>query len=125
MSAAGKIRPLSARHEARAGQERLLGNSEAVEPTTPLAGITRLNGITVLMSCPQYLRLHQHYDAALRRWAHFELSSHGSEVIDASARQAEKVRQTALRERNAASERMRLHKENCPTCNPPRKPRGG
>jgi predicted ArsR family transcriptional regulator len=83
----------------------------------------RLNSITVQMSCLQYLRLRQHYDAALRRWAQLELSAHDPDVLDASARLAEVVRQKGLRERNEASERMRLHEQNCPVCNLLRKPR--
>jgi hypothetical protein len=122
MRAAGKIRPVSARHEARAGQERPSVNSQAVEPATPLAGVTRLNSITVQMSCPEYLRLRQHYDVALQRWAETELSSDRPEVIVASARLAEVIRQKALNERNAAIERMRLHEQNCPTCSSWRKP---
>ena len=89
---------------------------------TVLTGVIRLNGITVQMSCPEYLRLRQHYDAALRRWAQIELSSHRPGLIDASARLAEEVRQKALDERNEANERMRLHEQNCPTCHPRRKP---
>ena len=58
--------------------------------------VNGLNGITVQMACPEYLRLHQHYDAALRRWAQSELSSHRPGLIDASARLAEVVRQKAL-----------------------------
>jgi hypothetical protein len=87
-----------------------------------LTRIIRLNGITVQMSCSEYLRIRQHYDAALRRWAQIELSSHKFEVFDASARLADKVRQKALDERNEARQRMRLHEENCPACNPRRKP---
>jgi hypothetical protein len=55
-------------------------------------GVIRLNCITVRMSCPEYLRLCQHYDAALRRWAQIDLSSHRPEVFDASARLAEVIR---------------------------------
>jgi hypothetical protein len=64
---------------------------------------------------PEYLRLRQHYDEALRRWAQIELSSYRPGLIDASARLAELVRQKALDEKNAAIQRMRFHEQNCPT----------
>ena len=65
---------------------------EHVHRLTVLTGVVRSNGITLPMSCPEYLRLRQHYDAALRPWAQIEVSSHEFEVIGASARMAEKVR---------------------------------
>jgi hypothetical protein len=88
------------------------------------AGLIGLNRITVQMLCLQYLRLRQIYDAAFRLWAQIELSSHRPEVIGATARLAAEIRQKALHERNEANERVRLHEQNCPTCNPRHKPRG-
>lgn len=78
----------------------------------------RFKGITVQMSCPEYLRLRQHYELALRRWAHVEWSSRG----DTPARLALAIRETAMNERNAARNRMCLHEQNCPVCNRRRKP---
>jgi hypothetical protein len=104
---------------------RTRSDRQAKRPTGErLTGVVRLNGITVQMSCPEYLRLRQHYDAALQRWAQIELSSYRPGLIDASARLAELVRQKALDERNAATQRLRFHEQNCPTCNPRRKPTG-
>jgi hypothetical protein len=59
-----------------------------------------------IMACAEYLRLNQHYGAALRRWAQIESSSNKSELFDARRRQALEIEQTALNERNAAYERM-------------------
>jgi hypothetical protein len=73
--------------------------------------------ISMQMSCPENLRLHQLYDSALRRWAQAELSPNKSELSDASARLALEIERKALNERNAAHERMVLHKLNCPICN--------
>jgi hypothetical protein len=69
------------------------------------------------MACPEYIRLRQHYEAALRHWGHVLLSP-VAEPIGAPARVAAEVRQKALAERDAANERMCLHKQTCPACNP-------
>jgi hypothetical protein len=69
------------------------------------------------MACYEYIRLRQHYEASLRHWGHVLLSS-GAEPIGAPARLAAEVKQKALEERNAANDRMCLHKLNCPVCNP-------
>jgi hypothetical protein len=68
------------------------------------------------MLCPEYLRLRQLYEAALRRFTHIELSSHGRDLSDTSARLAAEIKQKALDETNAALERMRLHVQRCQTC---------
>jgi hypothetical protein len=75
------------------------------------------------MLCPENVRLHQLYEAALRCWAQAELSSKKSDLFDASRRLALVVEKKALEERNAASERMILHEQSCQTCNRGRKPR--
>jgi hypothetical protein len=75
-----------------------------------------------MSSCSEYLRLRQHYEAALRRWAQVELPSKKREVFDAPARLAAEVKQKALNERDAANERMRLHEQNCSICSHKRKP---
>jgi len=76
----------------------------------------QFGGITLHMLCPEYNRLRQLYEAALRRWTHIELSSHGRELSDASARLAAEIKQNALDETNAAMERMRLHVRSCQIC---------
>jgi hypothetical protein len=74
------------------------------------------------MLCPVYLRLRQHYEAALRRWAQADSASN-KRNSDASARLALEIEHKALNERNAAKERMSLHQQSCPTCNPGGRPR--
>lgn len=44
------------------------------------------------MLCSEYLRLRQHYEAALRRWAQVELSSNKRELFDTPARLAAEVK---------------------------------
>ena len=67
------------------------------------------------MSCPEYLRLRQHYLAALRRWGQ-------TEAMGAAKPEIAEIKEKALNERNAANERMRLHELSCPVCNHKRKP---
>jgi hypothetical protein len=69
------------------------------------------------MECHEYIRLRQHYEAARRNWGHVLLSP-GVEPIGATARLAAEIKQKAFEERNAANNRMRLHKHSCPVCNP-------
>jgi hypothetical protein len=69
------------------------------------------------MACPEYIRLHHHYEAALRHWGHVLLSP-VTVPTDATARLAAEVKQKAFEERNAAYDRMCLHKKTCPVCNP-------
>ena len=60
------------------------------------------------MLCPEYSRLLQHYEVALRRWAQLE---NGNERTSAGIKKKE-----ALDERDAAKERLNLHERTCPTC---------
>jgi hypothetical protein len=66
------------------------------------------------MACPEYNRLRQHYEAALRHWGHVLLSP----VAEGFGAPAAEVKQKALAERNEAIDRMILHKQTCPVCNP-------
>jgi hypothetical protein len=76
------------------------------------------------VACSEYLRLSRHYEAALRRWEQIDLASNGNGFVDTSAyRLAVEVKYKAQDERNAAKERMTLHKKNCPICSRIRKPR--
>jgi hypothetical protein len=56
------------------------------------------------MECHEYIRLRQHYEAALRHWGHVALSP-GAESNSARALLAAEVKQKALEERNAANDR--------------------
>jgi hypothetical protein len=64
--------------------------------------------ISLQVLCPEYSRLLQQYEAALRRRVQVEWSSN-----EASAGIKEK---RALDERDAARERLNLHERSCPTC---------
>jgi hypothetical protein len=50
-------------------------------------------------------------------WEQVDSPSSASASLDASARLAVEIKQKALRESNAASERMISHEQNCPACN--------
>ena len=69
------------------------------------------------VSCPEYNRLRQSYEAALRHWGHvlFSLDAH---LVGAAARQAAELKQKAFDERNTAKECLRAHALSCPACNP-------
>jgi hypothetical protein len=69
-----------------------------------------------VMPCTWYVRLRQLYEAALRRLAEVELSSHGPELFDGLARLMVEIRRKACCERDAAFEQMRLHQQGCPFC---------
>jgi hypothetical protein len=69
------------------------------------------------MACREYIRLRHHYEAALRHWAHVLLSPVTGST-GAAARLAAQIKQKAFEERNAAYDRMCLHEQNCPVCNP-------
>ena len=66
-------------------------------------------------TCPEYLRLRQLYEAALRRWVQNNSLS-GSELVGESARHATQVKQAASIERDAAKERFEVHKRSCAAC---------
>jgi hypothetical protein len=59
------------------------------------------------MACPEYIRLQQLYEVAIRRWAQVQASL------------SEEVRQRVLAERNAAKNRLVFHQQNCNKCRKP------
>jgi hypothetical protein len=67
------------------------------------------------MACDQYIRLRQHYEAALTDWEHVLLSQGAREN---SPPAVVEMKKKALEVRNAAKERMDVHKLSCPFCNP-------
>jgi hypothetical protein len=69
------------------------------------------------MACHEYIRLRQHYEAALRHWGHVLLSP-VTGPTGAAARLAAEIKQKAFVERNAAYDRMCIHKKTCSVCNP-------
>jgi hypothetical protein len=70
-----------------------------------------------MTSCLEYNRLRQHYEAALLHWGQLLLSLDAHPVARA-ARQTAGIKQKALEERNAATERLSAHVLSCPACNP-------
>ncbi len=70
-----------------------------------------------VMVCPEYNRLRQHYEAAIRHWGHVLLAP-DAKLVGALARQTAEVKRKAFQERDAAKERLSAHKLTCSTCNP-------
>ncbi len=69
------------------------------------------------MHCPEYNRLRQRYEAALRHWGHVVLAPDDGS-LGALARQAAEIRQKAFNERDAGKKRLSDHMFNCAACNP-------
>ncbi len=67
------------------------------------------------MTCPEYERLLQLYEAALRHWGRVLWSSK-ADVADIPERLASEMKQKAYNERNEAHERMRAHRQSCSVC---------
>jgi hypothetical protein len=65
--------------------------------------------IRLQVACPEYVRLLQHYAAALRRWEQAEL-------VSKKTRLAAEIKDKAQNERDAAKMRLNLHKRSCPVC---------
>jgi hypothetical protein len=69
------------------------------------------------MPCPEYNRLRQLYEAALRHWGHLLLSV-DAHLGGTVARQAAELKEKAFDERNAAKERLIAHTLSCTACDP-------
>jgi hypothetical protein len=69
------------------------------------------------MPCPEYLRLRQHYEAALRHWGHVMLSP-DAHLVGALSRRAAEIKQKAFDARDAAKKHLSDHSLSCPVCNP-------
>jgi hypothetical protein len=67
------------------------------------------------MTCPEYERLLQLYEAALQRWGRF-MWSPKEDVPGIPERLLSEMKQRAYFERNEAHERMRVHKQSCEVC---------
>ena len=75
-------------------------------------------------ACSEYLRLHRHYEAALRRWEQVEWASNKNRLLDTSAtRLAAEVKRKEQKERDAAKMLINLHKRRCSICSHMRTPR--
>jgi radical SAM superfamily enzyme len=69
------------------------------------------------MDCHVYVRLREHYEAALKHSRHVILSI-GEKPDSAQARLDAQLKKKALEELNDATDRMHLHKQTCQACNP-------
>jgi hypothetical protein len=69
------------------------------------------------MTCPEYQRLLQLYEAALRHWGRVMWSAR-ADVPGIPERLASEMKQRAYVERNEAHKRMLAHKQSCSVCNP-------
>jgi hypothetical protein len=63
------------------------------------------------MTCPEYLRLRQDYEASLRHWGQVMLSYEGEARGPASD-----VKRKAYEERDEAKLKLNLHRDSCPIC---------
>ncbi len=67
--------------------------------------------------CPEYVRLLQHYVAALRRLEQIEAASNRKGFVDTSAKfLAAEVKRKAQNERDGAKMMLNRHKHSCPVC---------
>jgi hypothetical protein len=73
--------------------------------------------LTGNVDCPEYIRLRQHYEAALRHWGHV-LFFPNDRLVGAEGQNAAELKQKAFDERNAAKDRLSAHKLSCAACNP-------
>ena len=69
------------------------------------------------MTCPEYQRLLQLYEAALRHWGRVMWSAR-ADVPGIPVHLASEMKQRAYVERNEAYERMLAHKQSCSVCSP-------
>lgn len=69
------------------------------------------------MHCPEYNRLRQSYEAAIRHWGQVILFCE-AEALGALARQTSEDKQKAYSERDAAKKRLSDHMFTCAACNP-------
>jgi hypothetical protein len=67
------------------------------------------------MTCPEYQRLLQVYEAALRRWEQAMWSSKAA-AAGKPERLASEMKERAYFDRNEAHGQLRAHKESCLVC---------
>jgi hypothetical protein len=69
------------------------------------------------MYCPEYIRLRQLYEVAIRQWGHVMLSPDVDPLIPRGA----EIKEKAYRERDEAKKRLNDHALTCLACNPRRR----
>lgn len=65
------------------------------------------------MACLERIRLQQLYEDWVRRWVQVHTSS---QLVGQSMYMTEDVQRRVLSERNAARNRLAMHRENCTKC---------
>jgi hypothetical protein len=66
------------------------------------------------MYCPEYIRLRQLYEVAIRQWGHVMLSPDSDSLIPEGV----EIKEKAYRARDEAKKRLNDHALLCLTCNP-------
>lgn len=69
------------------------------------------------MLCQEYIRLRQQYESAVLHYGKVMLSPRDTELVGEAVRQAEKLKQTGLDERDEAKQGRHLHDRSCQVCN--------
>jgi hypothetical protein len=77
---------------------------------------THLTRRSADLPCPDYLRLRQLYEGALRYWAQLQQSLTATGLAGESARYADQLKKGALNQRDAAKQRLFEHWWSCSIC---------
>jgi hypothetical protein len=77
---------------------------------------THLTRRSADLPCPDYLRLRQLYEGALRHWAQLQHSLLPTELVGDTARYAAQLKDNASKERDAAKQRLFEHWWSCSIC---------
>jgi hypothetical protein len=75
-----------------------------------------LTGRIADLPCPDYLRLRQLYESALRYWAQLQQSLIAPELVGETARYAAQLIKNASKERDAAKQRLFEQWWTCSIC---------
>jgi hypothetical protein len=67
------------------------------------------------MPCPEYKRLRENHEAALRRWGDVLLAQHAG-LLGGHVEGGLEIRKYVADERDAANKRVEDHKQSCPVC---------
>jgi hypothetical protein len=77
---------------------------------------THLTRRSADLPCPDYARLRQLYEGALRYWAQLQRSLIAPELVGEAARYATQLIKNASKERDAAKQRLFEHWWSCSIC---------
>ena len=77
---------------------------------------THLNQQSADLPCPDYLRLRQLYEGALRHCAQLQQSLIATEPVGDTTRYAAQLKNNASKERDAAKQRLFEHWWSCSIC---------